>query len=169
MRSRSCSRRTFLSGMSQKFLQFISQFPSPSWESRSSYLRLNAWASAAACSVCLRRPLRKENIAIAIASVARERERRGREREEPIHVAVGMGGVASGREVEKGRGGGGDSCLTLVAKFLWHWDKKIVQRHEGGEGRIKRLTEKGETDLEHNIRKKIMAQFFHSFGCKIWG
>ena len=48
-------------------------------------------------SVCLRRPLRKENIAIAIASVAREK------REEPIHVAVGMGGVASGREVEKGR------------------------------------------------------------------
>ena len=60
-------------------------------------------------SVCLRRPLRKENIAIAIASVAREK------REEPIHVAVGMGGVASGREVEKGRGG---SCLTVEAKFL---------------------------------------------------
>ena len=101
--------------MSQKFLQFISQFPSPSWESRSSYLRPNAWASAAACSVCLRRPLRKENIAIAIASVAREK------REEPIHVAVGMGGVASGREVEKGRGGGGgggSSCLTVEAKFL---------------------------------------------------
>ena len=97
--------------MSQKFLQFISQFPSPFGRvGPLIYARMLGLVQRR--SVCLRRPLRKENIAIAIASVAREK------REEPIHVAVGMGGVASGREVEKGGGGGGGSCLTVEAKFL---------------------------------------------------